>query len=629
MSETPPKRILIVDDDPSICRFISESLHLRGYEVLSFTGAEPALAALAATPCDLALLDILLPGTSGLQLCRQLRQTEATSNLPIIMMTAFYKQADHIREAREQYGATDYLLKPFSLKILHDKIAELLGAPAAAASEERLSVEGLLTTTPLPRILHNLYSLRTTGLLHLERGDVKKIVYIKNGYPIFVRSNLIREFLGQMLLRSGVLGAADLERCMAIAKESGRQIGTVLIEADLLSSHNLNDALKRQVAGKLLDIFAWPEGNYHFIQAREFKEGITQIDLSPASLILQGLRDHAPRSQVEKLLEPYLDCYLFPAENPLYRFQEIQLSPVEQRIIEQCHGAVTPRDLLKRHQLSRRDIEPLLAALLITGTLEARIEPAAGQGPACDESADSRTRREDFLKEYAWMMQQDYFTLLGVSESEPRDQVRKSFYGLVKKYQPDRFFEQDLFPDLRDKINALLQHISDAHETLIEPARRARYLSDLMGKKPARPNVENILLAETAFQKGLILLRVKKYAEALEQFDAAVQLGSNEPEYLTYQAWTAYKLNPGDPPRAERSRQILLRAVDLNPRLALAHLYLGYISKSAGNEKEAQRRFEQAIQYNPDCTEALRELRLMNMRREKQDRKGLLDLFRK
>ncbi len=167
-----------------------------------------------------------------------------------------------------------------------------------------------------------------------------------------------------------------------------------------------------------------------------------------------------------------------------------------------------------------------------------------------------------------------------------------------------------------------MQRISDAHETLIEPARRARYLNDLKGKKPARPSVENILLAETAFQKGLILLRVKKYAEALEQFDVAVQLGSNEPEYLTYQAWTAYKLNPGDPPRAERSRQILLRAVDLNPRLALAHLYLGYISKSAGNEKEAQRRFEQAIQYNPDCTEALRELRLMNMRREKQDKKG-------
>jgi tetratricopeptide (TPR) repeat protein len=206
--------------------------------------------------------------------------------------------------------------------------------------------------------------------------------------------------------------------------------------------------------------------------------------------------------------------------------------------------------------------------------------------------------------------------------------VRKAYYSLVKRYHPDRFFEQDLFPDLRDKINALFQRISDAHDTLVDPARKARYLIDLKGKKPARPSVENILLAETAYQKGLILLRVKKYAEALEQFNVAVELGKNEPEYLTYQAWTGYKLSPGDRARAERSRQTLLHAVELNPRLALAHLYLGYISKNEGNERDAQRRFERALQCNPDCTEALRELRLMNMRREKQGKKGLLDLFR-
>ncbi|MCM2265412.1 MAG: response regulator [Desulfuromonadales bacterium] len=629
MSELHPKRILIVDDDPNISRFISESLRLRGYEVQSFANAEPALAALAETPFDLALLDILLPGTSGLQLCRQLRQTPATSSLPVIMMTAFYKEADHIREAREQYGATDYLLKPFSLKSLHDKIAALIGMPTAAATNERLSVEGTLAATPLPRILHNLYSLRTTGLLHLERGDIKKVVYIKNGYPIFVRSNLVREFLGQMLVRSNAISSEDLSRCMATAKESGRQIGTVLIEAGLLSPQELNEILRKQVIDKLLDLFAWPEGNYRFVQAREFKEGITSIDTSPANLILQGLREHATHAQVEKLLAPHLDRYLLPAENPLYRFQEIQLSPFDQRILDLCRGDITPRDMLKRHQLSRHDIEPLLAALLVTGILESRPEPSTDHATGCDEPVDTRTRREAFLKEYAWMMQQDYFTLLGVSESEPRDQVRKAYYGMVKRYHPDRFFEQDLLPDLRDKINALFQRISDAHETLVDPSRRAIYTNELKGKKPARTTVENILQAETAFQKGIIFERAKKYAEALEQFNQAIDLGGSEPEYLIHQAWSAYRLDPGDHPRAERSRQILLRAVDLNPRLALAHLYLGYISKSEGNDKEAQRRFERAIQFNPNCTEALRELRLMTMRQEKQEKKGLFDLFRK
>jgi curved DNA-binding protein CbpA len=545
------------------------------------------------------------------------------------MMTAFYKEADHIRDAREQYGATDYLLKPFSLKTLHDKIAELLGTPETTEAEKCLYVEGALAATSFAHILHNLYSLRTTGLLHLERGDLKKIVYIKDGYPIFVRSNLVREFLGQILVRSGIISNEALAANVAIAKESGRQIGAVLIEAGLLSPHDLNDILRQQVIDKLLDIFAWPEGNYRFIQAREFKEGITSIDVSPANLILQGLRRRATGEQVAKLLTPHLDRYLLLADNPLYRFQEIQLSPTDQRILDLCRGDMTPRELLKRHQLSRYDIEPLLATLLVTGILESRAEPVTSKPASGAEQPDSRARREKFLKEYAWMMQQDYFTLMGVSETDPRDHVRRTYYSLVKKYHPDRFFEQDLLPDLRDKVNVLFQRICDAHETLIDPARKAIYLNELRGKKPAKTTVENVLKAEGAFRKGLILSRAKKYAEALEQFNLAIDLGGSEPEYLTHQAWSAYKLDPGDRPRAERSRQMLLHALDANPRLALAHLYLGYISKHDGNDKEAQRRFERAIQCNPNCTEALRELRLINMRQEKQEKKGLLDLFRK
>ena len=118
-SEGDSKHILIVDDDPNIRRFLSESLRLHGYDVHSFEDAEAALQELDNHDFDLALLDILLPGTNGLQLCRKLRTLPQTKELPVIMMTAFYKQADHIRDAREQYGATDYLLKPFPLKTLH------------------------------------------------------------------------------------------------------------------------------------------------------------------------------------------------------------------------------------------------------------------------------------------------------------------------------------------------------------------------------------------------------------------------------------------------------------------------------------------------------------------------------
>lgn len=626
-SERDNKHILIVDDDPNIRRFLAESLRLRGYEVHCFADAEAALLELDDLDLDLALLDILLPGTNGLQLCRNLRSLPKTRDLPIIMMTAFYKQADHIREAREQYGATDYLLKPFPLKTLHEKIDSLIGAPTAASGSERLSVEGSLPETGLPRILHNLYSLRATGLLHLENNNVKKVVYIRNGYPIFVRSNLVREFLGQILVRTGHLNDESLKQSLEVASETGQRHGMALIEMGLITPHQLNDILRNQVLEKLLEAFSWTDGTYRFVQAREFKQGVTSIDLSPANLILQGLRDHANREQVLKILEPHLDSYLQQAESPLYRFQEIQLSANEQRILESCQGNTTLSDVLKRHMLSRKEAEPLLATLLSTGILVGRPEPETATGVSgCGESENLRARRETFLKDYAWMMEQDYFTLLGVSESESREQVRKSYHNLVKKYHPDRFFEQDVLLDLKDKVNALFQRISDAHETLCDATARARYEGARKGDNPrTTTSLETILEAETAFQRGRLLLKNKKYREAKQVFAEALALNPDEAEYIMYQAWSAYKADSKATDMLFSTRKKLMRAIELNPRLSQAYLYLGYICKDEGNDKEAQRRFERAIQCNPNCTEALRELRLMNMRREKaeKERKGL------
>ncbi len=622
--EGESKHILIVDDDPNIRRFLSESLRLHGHEVHSFEDAETALLELDKHNFDLALLDILLPGTNGLQLCRKLRGFPKTSKLPIIMMTAFYKQADHIRDAREQYGATDYLLKPFPLKTLHEKIDALLGVPSKASETDRLSIEGKLSETSFPRILHNLYSLRATGLLHVEHNDIKKVIYIRNGYPIFVRSNLVREFLGQILVRTGLLSDSDLEKSLELSKEQSQRHGMTLIEMGLLTPHQLNDVLRNQVLEKLLGIFSWSEGHYRFVQAREFKQGITSIDLSPANLILQGLREYADRNQLLNVLEPHLDHYLQQAENPLYRFQEIQLSANEQRIMESCQGNIALREILKRHMLSRKEAEPLLATLLITGILVGKLEPeVVEKDTACDETEQLRARRESFLKDYTWMMEQDYFTLLGVSEGDPREQVRKSYYNLVKKYHPDRFFEQEALPDLKDKVNTLFQRISDAHETLSDKSAKARYLSDRQGESNnSTTSLEKILEAETSFQKGIVLFRVKKYEEAQKAFAQALVLSPNEAEYLMYQAWSAYKANSKATEVIINSRKNLMRATELNPKLSLAYLYLGYICKDEGNEKEAQRRFERAIQCNPNCTEALREIRLMGMRKSKE-KKGL------
>ena len=626
-SEGNKKLILIVDEDANIRRFLSESLRLHGYQVHSFEEAETALRELDNLKVDLVLLDFLPPGTNGLQLCGKLRALSKTSDLPIVVMTAFYKQADHIRDAREQYGGTDYLLKPFPLKALHEKIEALIGAPAATVSSERLSIEGDLAESGFPRILHNLYSLRATGLLHLEHKNVKKVVYIRNGYPIFVRSNLVREFLGQRLLRAGLLTEDQLRESLQRVTPQGQRHGMALIEMGLLTPHQLHDILREQVLEKILGIFAWPEGRYRFLQVREFKQNVTSINLSPANLILQGMRKHASRKQLAEILQPHLDHYLQQAESPLYRFQEIDLNGNDQRILDNCKGNVTLNEILQRHILTRNEVEPLLAALLSTGILvSVQEEPSTAEKVGAEETEELRTRRAAFMKDYTWMMEQDYFTLLGVSETGSREQVRKAYHGLVKKYHPDRFFEQDVLADLRDQVNELFQRISDAHETLVDEQAKAHYVNDLKAEsRSSSATPEKFLEAENAYQKGMACLRSHKYRDAEKAFAEALELRPNETEYLMYQAWSSYKAEPKSKEVMNTARKNLMRATELSPKLSMGHLYLGYICKDQGQKNEAQRHFERAILYNPKCTEAMRELRLMGMRKgqEGEEKKNL------
>lgn len=618
------KNILIIDDDPNICRFLGESLRLQGYGVTTFGEADKGKEELLTGRYDLALIDVLLPGTSGLEICQSLRTHAATSTLPVIMMTAFYRDAEHIRQARETFGATDYLLKPFPLATLQHRVESLIGAPGAPAKSGQLTVEGNLADTPLPHLIHNLYTLRVTGLLHLERENVKKVVYIKEGYPIFVRSNLVSECLGKMLVKGGQITEAQCEESLRLVKETGRLQGTVLIEMGLLSPRQLHDSLASQVTEKLLEAFAWTRGSHRFIQARDFKQGITSVELSPAALILEGIRRYFSADRLQEILKPYLGSYLVQTENPHYRFQDMRLTEQDQEFLDHCVGNATLETLLQRHPLLRRENEELAAALIVAEMVE-QLDQPSDQGLSHDGPSNSPENlqvRQKLLNAYSRMIKLDHFALLGVAETSTQEEIRKAYFALVKTYHPDRYFEKGLSDDLRQKLTTLFQRIGEAYNVLSDPDQANAYRARQRGEE--KLDVAAVLEAETAFQKGRILLKMNKYAEACQLFAKAVEGSPEEAEYLSYHGWAIYKSAGGQEAKVFEARATLLRSLELNPQIDSTHLFLGYIFKDAGQGREAQRRFELAIQCNPDCAEALRELRLLNLREAPKERpKGI------
>ena len=117
----PMTRILIIDDDPDVRTVMKSLMKKQGYEVEVASDREEALAKLSRFQPSLVLLDVLLSGTDGRQLCREIKHMEAMKDVPVIMISAHPGAAENI----DNYGADDFVSKPVNTQVLLDKIEHL------------------------------------------------------------------------------------------------------------------------------------------------------------------------------------------------------------------------------------------------------------------------------------------------------------------------------------------------------------------------------------------------------------------------------------------------------------------------------------------------------------------------
>jgi DNA-binding response OmpR family regulator len=176
------ERILVVDDDPLIVRLVRVHLDRAGFGVLSAAGGQEALDLVVAEQPDLVILDVMLPGLDGFEVCRQIRDV---SLVPVVMLTARGEQVDKLRGF--EMGADDYLTKPFSPPELLARVRAVLrraqqGGAASGPSvvrcgdlaidllRRRVSVGGepvKLTPTEF-QLLQELVAQRGKVLSHVE-----------------------------------------------------------------------------------------------------------------------------------------------------------------------------------------------------------------------------------------------------------------------------------------------------------------------------------------------------------------------------------------------------------------------------------------------------------------------------
>lgn len=133
--------ILVVEDEPAIQELISYGLRQAGHETFCASDAEQAMKIVNDVLPDLVLLDWMLPGMSGIEFAKMLRQVPRTKNIPIIMLTARTEEIDKISGL--EVGADDYITKPFSPRELIARIKAVLRRRSPEAADDIVEINGL------------------------------------------------------------------------------------------------------------------------------------------------------------------------------------------------------------------------------------------------------------------------------------------------------------------------------------------------------------------------------------------------------------------------------------------------------------------------------------------------------
>jgi two-component system, OmpR family, alkaline phosphatase synthesis response regulator PhoP len=118
------EHLIVVEDEEDIQELLKYNLTREGYQVSAFASGEECLHLARSNPPDLILLDLMLPGLDGLEVCRQLKQSTMTRHVPIIMLTAKGEEVDIVTGL--ELGADDYITKPFSPRVLLARVRAVL-----------------------------------------------------------------------------------------------------------------------------------------------------------------------------------------------------------------------------------------------------------------------------------------------------------------------------------------------------------------------------------------------------------------------------------------------------------------------------------------------------------------------
>jgi adenylate cyclase len=217
-------RVLVVDDTPVNLKLLADLLVAKGYAVVTATSGAEALAKIESDPLDLVLLDVMMPGMSGYEVCRKIRDNPATAMLPVVMVTALDPAQERVKGI--EAGADDFLTKPLHqpellarvrsllrVKTLWDQVAELNRTLENRVAEQVAQLErlGRLRRFFSPQLAEAIVSGGADDPLKSHRREITVVFLDLRGFTAFAETAEPEEIMGVLREYHAAMGQLILE----------------------------------------------------------------------------------------------------------------------------------------------------------------------------------------------------------------------------------------------------------------------------------------------------------------------------------------------------------------------------------------------------------------------------------
>ncbi len=642
-------KILLAEDNEHLALVLSRFLAAEGHSTTLSHNGQDALRLLETGSFDLLLLDLHLPGISGVELLKRVRQSSGLAGMPVIIMTGVFK-GEKYAEAARRLGVEHYLEKPFSRE------AFSLAVNATISSVKRVQKKPALLD-----MLLAIYNNRQSGLLQVEGAS--PVAFVKGEPASFLAAGR-HDFSGFLAAKGAI--SRDDER---IFLESGEE-RLFFTESGMLRYEELQEESRLFLTRRLMDEIAVTEG-VSFTEGEGYAEP-PLVQISLPQLVYDAMKSSPSEFQTEEFLS--VNMLLYPGRTPLYyrRANLLTLRECDITLLDLINGRESMQELLGKvsdpkeaagffhflqmlgmisfsrypekeaiadfaqKTLFNRPLEELEIMPEFEIGFEDLVEEVAENVMLAmddkDLAAPLSARDIDFeqavQREYALIKDKNYYLIFGMTPAKfSFNALKEAYFAKTREYSTERFME--LSGTTSTMAQEILSIYADAYSTLSNVVAKERYDEMLNADKTLGIDgkQDGRLHAKIQFQSGKVFLEMEEFDNAEKALQEAYTLEPDNAGHTAFLAWAIYRnsANKNSKAAQERARSLLTQSLQ-SEKSAEAYSFRGWMLFDEGRYGLAEGDFLKALKINPRESNALNGMKLIIEKRE-GEKKGLIRRF--